>query len=675
LRPDRLGERDLRHFVDALLWDRQRASAVTGPISALLEALRDPKAEPERVRALARHVGESFQGGAGRSRYLADGEEVVREQMLEVGRRVAGHASYLYGIEGLDVDLATGDRRILPGPAPCQVTVLTAVSGCLSGDTVIELNRAGKSFRLKLSEVVRRFNGGIAGGKIWAPGIATKVRARSTDGFIRLHLLRSACASGRKVTYRVRVAGGREIRATKDHRFLTSNGWKRLERICVGDKLAVDAGVARTRLKKAKSYYPSLGNMKRHPYAVHVGRRECPACYRVPTHRLVMEAHLNVMDLGEFLVRVRAGRVDGLRFLDAREWTVHHQDEDASNFKLSNLELVERREDARRHGERGAWKHVTGSVGFEQVVAIEMCGEEDTFDLEMEGEPRNFVANGFVVHNSGKTTAAMRMSLGIARQRRRVLYGAFEMGPGVTLELLACLSLGWSRERLMNGHTQDVEAPPRTPMAAREQVALEERCHAIHPWIRMMRNPFRAQRGGEKRSNEHNLAVLHEHVVDSGCEVFVADLWKRCLVDARPEAEEDALYQQQAMAEQTRTHHILLQQQRLKDVEMRPDKRPTREGIKGSAAWVEVADTIIGWHLPAAWKAVADDKIEAFILKQRYGRWPLGVEFDWSGEHGSIAGGTSIEYKHAEEQGTGVFGGEFKAPTLGGGDKRRGRRE
>ena len=401
LRPDPLAQQDLGHFVDGLLWDKQRASAVSGPISALLEAIRDPKAERERVRALARHVGECFAGKVGRGQYLHDGAEIVRVQMAEVRKRIAGRASYPYGIEGLDTDLATGELRLLPGSAPGQVTVVTAVPG------------------------------------------------------------------------------------------------------------------------------------------------------------------------------------------------------------------------------------------------------------------------------SGKTSAAMRMALGIARRKRRVLYGAYEMGGGTTLELLACMSLSWSRSKLMKGYTQDRDAPAKTPMAAREQIELEERMHTIHPWVTFMRNAF-VRRGAEKRTNERHLAIIHEQIVDSGCEVFIADLWKRCLVDTRPEAEEDALYQQQAMAAETRTHHILLQQQRAKDVESRPDKRPTREGIKGSGAWFEVADTIIGWHLPHLWKAVEADKIEAFILKQRFGDWPLGVEFDWSGEHGSITGGVSIEYKHAEEQSGGLFGAEFKAPSLGaGGDKRR----
>jgi len=166
--------------------------------------------------------------------------------------------------------------------------------------------------------------------------------------------------------------------------------------------------------------------------------------------------------------------------------------------------------------------------------------------------------------------------------------------------------------------------------------------------IAFLAMPFR-RKSGEKPNNDRNLDILHGYIADSGCEVFIADLWKRLLRDASPEAEEDALIRQQSMAEETRTHGILLQQQRLKDVEQREDKRPTREGIKGSGAWIEVPDTIIGVHRPALWKRMDDNKLEGIVLKQRYGKWPLAVEFDWDAERGSITGGRPIDYDRPGE--------------------------
>lgn len=240
------------------------------------------------------------------------------------------------------------------------------------------------------------------------------------------------------------------------------------------------------------------------------------------------------------------------------------------------------------------------------------------------------------VAGSGKSTLTARLCLGMARQRRRVLYGAWEMSGGTTLELLSCLSLGWSRSDMVEG---------RIPADALPE--LRRTMDAIGAWVTFARNPFR-RRSGEKASNERNLDVVHGLVADSGCDVFIADLWKRCLASAKPEEEEEALYRQQAMAEELGVHAVLVQQQRLKDIEHRQDRRPTREGVKGSAAWVEVADTMIAPHRPALFKRIPDDRLEVFVLKQRYGKWPVGVEFRWDPDKGSVEGGRSIEYESLE---------------------------
>ena len=236
------------------------------------------------------------------------------------------------------------------------------------------------------------------------------------------------------------------------------------------------------------------------------------------------------------------------------------------------------------------------------------------------------------VPGSGKSTLIARLVLGLARQRRRVLYGPWEMGDGVTLELLAGMSLRWSRYKLSTGQITDVE-----------EAQLEQRMIDISAYVRFVAMPF-GRTPGERISNEQALDTLHGYISDSGCDVFVADLWKRALRYTDPDDEERALVRQQAIAQETGVHCILAQQQRLKDVEQRRDKRPTREGIKGSGAWVEVADTIMGVHRPALWKPIPDVSVEVDILKQRFGKWPLAVEFDWNADSGSIDNGRTVDY-------------------------------
>lgn len=243
------------------------------------------------------------------------------------------------------------------------------------------------------------------------------------------------------------------------------------------------------------------------------------------------------------------------------------------------------------------------------------------------------------VSGSGKSTVAARIALAQAEAGRRVVFGAWEMGNEDTLQLLAAMRLGWSRYTLSTGALNDAD-----------ERALEAEMAWVQEHVRFMDVPGTARVSGshvargEQASNERALDQIHSVIANTGADVFIADLWKRCLRRTEPDEEEHALNRQQAICKTTKCHGILLQQQRLKDVEQRPDKRPTREGIKGSAAYVEVADTILGVHRPALWKSVDDVVLEVDVLKQRWGEWPLAIEFTWDADHGSVSGGKTIPY-------------------------------
>lgn len=273
------------------------------------------------------------------------------------------------------------------------------------------------------------------------------------------------------------------------------------------------------------------------------------------------------------------------------------------------------------------------------------------------------------VTGSGKSTLTAHLALGQAAQGRQVLYGAWEVQAPMTLEILTVLRLGLSRTDLLDPSG----AFERGRLTHETIVRFEEEAHVIAQRVRFMKNPFRRNRG-ERMSNDANLDLVQSILADAGCHVFIADLWARCLVSRKPEDEEEALFRQQSMLEEMGIHGILVHQQRYKDIELRADKRPTREGLKGSGAYAETADNLFGTHRPAQWKKVDDVKLEILILKQRYAKWPLGIEFEWDGDKGSILGGRSIEYDPtggSEEFG---LGSTFTAPDGGEGHRnRRGR--
>lgn len=294
--------------------------------------------------------------------------------------------------------------------------VIRAPTGCLSGDTLVGLNRGGISRAFTIRDLVARRTGNKVTGvpKPWNLSIQTRIRMRASDGFIRLGTVVDAWESGEKETFRVVTRGGKEIRATLDHRFLVfRNGesrWLPLRRIRIGDRVHVDIGVSNSPKRREKNWYQLVSGVKSHPYVGRRGVEPGKGGWSVPKHRLVVEAVLNKLSYDEFVRRLKNGEVEGLHFLDPKEFHVHHIDEDPRNNSLSNLEVKTSLDHHTEHGRQGGWKHVTARTGLDEVVSIGEPRVEMTYDIEVMEEDHNFIANGFVVHNSGKSLLAIALA-------------------------------------------------------------------------------------------------------------------------------------------------------------------------------------------------------------------------------------------------------------------------
>ncbi len=132
--------------------------------------------------------------------------------------------------------------------------------------------------------------------------------------------------------------------------------------------------------------------------------------------------------------------------------------------------------------------------------------------------------------------------------------------------------------------------------------------------------------------------MLEGYLAEAGCDAAIWDLWERSLVDLSYDGVTSALYRQQAMHAEYNVYGVIVHQLKLKDVERRVDKRPTRDAIKGTGAFVEVADQIYGIHREAQYKMVPDDSLEVLCLKQRKGTANWAIRFDWKGELALVAG-------------------------------------
>lgn len=271
--------------------------------------------------------------------------------------------------------------------------------GCLAGPTMIGINRAGKGSQMRLDRIVAAHNGHQPpgqGGRRWDPDIPTYVQ-RAVGDTIRLGRLLNAWESGDKMTYLLTTEGGRSIAATDEHPFLTDTGWAKLGDLGVGEPLVVNAGQGskgRTKPQYADTY-------TRH----HPRQRKAKGGWRVPTHRLAAEATLNGLDFDEYvrILRTDPDRAATLTYLTP-DVTVHHRNHDHTDNRPENLQILTggQAEHADHHGEGG--DNVLAQAGRDPIASIKPVGVVPTYDLEVADDPHCFVANGIVVHNTGKTT-------------------------------------------------------------------------------------------------------------------------------------------------------------------------------------------------------------------------------------------------------------------------------
>ena len=100
-------------------------------------------------------------------------------------------------------------------------------SGCLTGDTLV--TRADTGARVPIRHLADEHPDG--GFPVWAVDPATLALTPS--------LTSRAFSTGTKPTFRLTTQLGRTIRATANHKFLTIAGWKRLDELAPGERLAL----------------------------------------------------------------------------------------------------------------------------------------------------------------------------------------------------------------------------------------------------------------------------------------------------------------------------------------------------------------------------------------------------------------------------------------------------
>lgn len=296
---------------------------------------------------------------------------------------------------------------------------------CLSGDTMVRAFSGGNSWSMR--QLYKIFNDPRCG----LARSAIRVRVMDKDGEIVPSKIISVMRSKEKPLYLVKTRNNRKIKASANHIFFTENGQKRLKELSPGDKtfmngvdvsrdwlkseyldknrsraeIAGELGmsdawlgkvIARWGLQKPKGTFyrgsarPGYGKKGMHGEE---GRAAISARMSGESnHRWVGD---RVTESGG---RARLHRRDSARGktcpCGAEAEHMHHVDRDPRNNLDDNIEFLCVACHKARHSDsvKISW--------LDEIVSIEPCGIEETYDLEVDRDEHNFAANGFIVHNS-----------------------------------------------------------------------------------------------------------------------------------------------------------------------------------------------------------------------------------------------------------------------------------
>jgi len=104
--------------------------------------------------------------------------------------------------------------------------------------------------------------------------------------------------------------------------------------------------------------------------------------------------------LKDNFVPIKNLRIGDLVYVRAKDGT-KPKDENPINDLIENLEVMDGKDHSRYHSKKHNFRHF--EVELDEIISIESVGEIQTYDISMKGPFKNFVADNFVVHNTGKS--------------------------------------------------------------------------------------------------------------------------------------------------------------------------------------------------------------------------------------------------------------------------------
>lgn len=279
----------------------------------------------------------------------------------------------LYDHQKLDTDFLLGRHY----------GILAAEMGCVDGDAIVNINRAGRGFKITIKKLWQKINGGINRGHCWNLSIPTYIRSLKGDS-LGLNEIVSVINKGRKEVIELILESGKKLKLTGDHEVFIDYGLS-----VPASELKLGDIVLSNGKWTDKDGYIRVGGLKNNHHRWTTGG--------VYEHILVMESEL--------------GRE--IKFNEH----IHHINGIKHDNRVCNLEVLTPLEHIKTH--RG-FRHLHGGTSynggeihfvpvFDKIVSIQEAGVCEVFDIVCNDPYRNFVANDIVVHNCGKTLCGIEV--------------------------------------------------------------------------------------------------------------------------------------------------------------------------------------------------------------------------------------------------------------------------
>lgn len=317
--------------------------------------------------------------------------------------------------------------------------------GCIDGDAILGVHRAGKGFRVRVADAYKRFHGTDRGNWNWDASIPTSTRSLCGDE-LRLNEVREILDKGVREVVELRLESGKTLKLTPDHRVVRIDEmWVTADELRPGDRILANGVPAclNPACRRTEDVITSAGSKY---------RGFCRRCMYLLLRRNTSFRGGKFID-GDGYVRVTghsdhpranpSGRVYEQvlvmeqylgRFLDYPSEQVHHRNGDRGDNRIANLEVVRCSEHHRIHRKHRNFGGLFLPVA-ERVTEVVRNGEKvHVYDLVMADPHRSFVANGIIVHNCGKTIEAI---------------GVMNLDPATKRVLVVCpasLKIVWKRE-------------------------------------------------------------------------------------------------------------------------------------------------------------------------------------------------------------------------------------